>query len=87
MTLSGTQGRQLVVVPGGSWEGGREDPRLLIGRASNAEPRFLKDVRIDLGRGDVLVPEQLLDGADIVALLEQASREAMAQGVWGDPSR
>jgi hypothetical protein len=33
------------------------------------------------------VPEQLLDGADVVPVLEQVSREGMAERVWSDTFR
>ena len=41
----------------------------------------IKDVRIDLGRGDIPVPEQLLDGPDVIAHFEQMGCERMPQGV------
>jgi hypothetical protein len=36
-------------------------------------------VRIDLSRGDIPVPEQLLDGTDIAAHLQQVGCERMPQ--------
>ena len=46
---------------------------------------------VDHGRADVLVAQELLDGPEIVAGLEEVSREAVAQGVrtnWlGNPGR
>src|SRR3954469_11742598 len=48
----------------------------------------VQDVGVD-GRPDVFVAEEFLDGADVVADLEQVSREAVPQrmncGVLGDP--
>jgi len=47
-------------------------------------------VRVDHGRADVLVAQELLDRADVVTALQQVRRERMAQGVgarhFGDPS-
>ena len=38
-------------------------------------------MRVNHGSAYILMSEQLLDGADIVAVLEQVRRERMAQGV------
>ena len=56
----------------------RLDP---IDRALHAQPSAIRDVRVDHRGTDVGVPEQLLDGADIVSGLEEMSRKRMAQGV------
>src|SRR5213080_3000770 len=45
----------------------------------------LEHVRVDHGRGDVPVPQQLLDGADLGAGFEEVGREAVAQGVAARP--
>ena len=39
---------------------------------------------VDHGGLDILVPEQFLDGADVVAILEKMGGEGMAEGVRGD---
>src|SRR3954451_11977050 len=39
---------------------------------------------VDLGRGDRGVAEQLLDGPEVGAAVEQVGREGVAQGVRGD---
>ena len=39
---------------------------------------------VDHGRFDILVPQQLLDRADVVAILEQMSCEGMAKGMRGN---
>src|SRR5262245_50313129 len=44
-------------------------------------------MRVDLGRGEALVAEQLLDDAEIGPTLEQVGRERMAEGVWRDADR
>src|SRR5690606_41652080 len=62
--------------------GGRSMPRiysspgerpilLTIQRAADSVAAAVEDVGIDLGSGDVLVAEQLLDGAQVVAVLVQ----------------
>ena len=43
----------------------------MIEGTSDAEARLVEDVRIDHGSGHVLMPEQLLDGSDIIARLQQ----------------
>ena len=44
-----------------------------------------RDVRVDLGRRDIGVPEQHLHHAQVGAVIEQVGGERMAQGVRGDP--
>ena len=41
----------------------------------------VQDVRVDLRRGDVSVPEQLLNGTDVVPVFEQMRREGMTERV------
>src|SRR5664279_4944214 len=59
-----------------------------VERAAHALAATVENVRVDHRRADVLVAEQLLDGADAVAALEQMRREGVAQrvarGVLGD---
>jgi hypothetical protein len=43
-----------------------------------AKGAAVEDVGVDLGGADVLVAEELLDGADVVAGLEEMGREAVA---------
>lgn len=59
----------------------------LVEGASDAEGATVEDVRVDHGRGDVAMTEQLLDGADVVAGLEQVGREAVAEAVAGGALR
>src|SRR5690606_22704049 len=56
---------------------------LAIQRAADAVAAAVEDVGIDLRGGDILVAQQLLDGANVVALLQQVGGEGMAQGVAG----
>jgi hypothetical protein len=39
-------------------------------------------VGVDLGRGEVLVAEQLLDHAQVGTAVQEVGRERVAQGVW-----
>ena len=43
----------------------------VIERAGYAMPALLQDVGVDHGRGKILVPKQLLNGADVGAALKQ----------------
>src|SRR5256885_16685249 len=43
-----------------------------------------RHVRIDLGRREALVAEQLLDDAQVRAALEEVRRERVAEGGWRD---
>ena len=62
-----------------------------VGWALDAMPASVQDMRVDHRRLHVAMAQQLLDRADIVAGLEEVSREAVAQGVrtnWlGNPGR
>jgi hypothetical protein len=44
----------------------------------------VQDVGVDHRGGDVLVAEELLDGADVVVVLEEVRGEAVAQSVGRD---
>src|SRR4030095_496017 len=50
------------------------------GTSTRSRPA-LQHVRIDHRRADVRMPEQLLHGPDVRAILEQVSREGMTQRV------
>ena len=50
-------------------------------RAANTQPAPVDDVRVDHRRAQVRVAEQILDRADVVAVLEEVGRERMAQRV------
>ena len=52
-----------------------------IQRAAHGLAAALKDVRVDHGGLDVFVAQPLLDGADIVVILQQVRGEAMPEGV------
>ena len=56
-----------------------------VGGAADAGGASVEDVGVDHGGRHVAVPEQLLDGADVVAGFEEVGGEAVAQGVAGDP--
>ena len=45
---------------------------------------LLKDVGVDHGGGNIVVPEQLLNGADISSALQQVGSEGMPKGVGAD---
>jgi hypothetical protein len=44
-------------------------------------------MRVDLGGGHVPVPEQLLNGADVLAVFQQVCGERVAEGVGARPFR
>ena len=58
-----------------------------VERASHAAPAAVEDVRVDHGGLDAPVAEELLDGPDVVSILEQMGRERVAKGVAGDSFR
>jgi phytoene/squalene synthetase len=53
----------------------------------NALPALLKDMGVDHGRGKIVVPEQLLNGADVGAALEQVSGKGVAKCMGADVLR
>lgn len=55
--------------------------RTIIGieRTANATSTAIEDMGVDHSRAHIGVPEQLLHGADVIAILEQMGRERMAK--------
>lgn len=56
-----------------------------VERTPHAACSVLQDVRIDHGRSHVAVAEELLDGADVVAALQQVGGEGVAERMAGHP--
>ena len=52
-----------------------------VERASNARSAQAQHVRVDHRRLDIRVAQQLLDGADVVAVVEQMRSERVPQGM------
>jgi hypothetical protein len=52
-----------------------------IQRATHPPPAFIEDMSIDHRSFDILVPQQFLDSANIVAILKQVRGKAMPKGV------
>ena len=50
-----------------------------IQRTFDAQPRFLHDMGINLGRGHAFMPQQSLQGADVHPRFEHVRRKGMAQ--------
>lgn len=48
---------------------------------------FYADVGVDLGGGEAFVAEELLDGFEVGAVVEEVGCEAVAEGVGGDVGR
>jgi len=55
-----------------------------VQRTRNALASLLKDVGVDHSGGNIVVPEQLLNGADISAALQQMGREGVAKSMGAD---
>jgi hypothetical protein len=77
----------------GAWLKGRVHGRLIttagcgrvrgsgskaVRRASHAPPSSIQDMGVDHGGLDIVVAEQLLDSADVVAVLDQMRRKGMS---------
>ena len=58
----------------------------MVSGVNDLEP-FARNVGINLGGGNVAVPEQHLDDAQIRAVIEKMSRKCMSQRVGRDVSR
>ena len=56
-----------------------------VERAPYTRGPTVQHVRVDLGGGHVSVPEQLLDGSDVAAILEQVRCERVTQRVRRRP--
>jgi hypothetical protein len=56
---------------------------LKIQRAAHRQAAALQDVGVDHRRPHVLVPQQFLDGPDVVPGLEQVGGKGVPQGVRG----
>src|SRR5262245_65032691 len=54
-----------------------------IERAAYPPTAAIEDVRINHGCGHVAMPQQFLDRADVVAVLQQMGREAVAEHMAG----
>ena len=55
-----------------------------VKRGFDGEAAALEDVGVDHGGFDILVAEQFLDGADVVAILQKVGGEAVTEGMRGD---
>jgi hypothetical protein len=55
-----------------------------VGWAAHAVAASVEHVGIEHGRFQVAVPEELLDGADVVALGQEVGRKAVAKAVQRD---
>ena len=63
--------------PGSQYRGTIRPPLAVVRSvqgASDTEGHPVEDVQVDLSRADVLVAHELLDGSDVVAVLQQVSR-------------
>lgn len=58
--------------------GGQSANPRLIERALDGKP-VSGNVRVDLGRADIIVSEQLLNGSDVVVVFEQVRRKAVPE--------
>ena len=58
-----------------------------VGRAADAAPAAVQDVRVDHCRANVFVAQEFLNGTNVVAIGQQVGREGMAKGVTGDSFR
>jgi hypothetical protein len=53
----------------------------MVDRAPYTGRPAIQDMRVDLRRRDVAVPEQFLNGTDVVPVLEQVRREGMTRSI------
>jgi len=60
---------------------------LLVGMRRVPGREHLQDMGVDHGRGKIVVPEQLLNGADVGAALEQGRGKGVANGMGADGLR
>lgn len=60
---------------------GRPSSGRPVGRAEDAAAAAVEDVGVDHRRADVAMAEELLDGADVVPILQEMCGEGVAEGV------
>ncbi len=63
--------------------GSRSQVEQPVGRAADAAGPTVQNVRVDLGRGEGAVAEELLHGTDVVVGLEEVGGEGVAERVAG----
>ena len=70
------------------WETGKEGrSNAEIVQGTERPGRPVKDVGVDHGGGNIVVPEQLRNGADVGAALQQVGGEGMPEGMGADVLR
>src|SRR5262249_11458150 len=74
----------LLPVPGCGVMAGSEPASEAIERAFHPGAGLAQDVSVDHGGGNVLMPQQFLDGANVSATLEGMGREAVSKSMAGD---
>ena len=93
MRLPSREVRELVQRPAGSHTAPQPGERYLligmvvlqtVGRAYDPVPATVQDMRVDHRRAHVGMAQQLLDGADVVAVRQQLRRKRMPEGVTAD---
>jgi hypothetical protein len=94
--LQGRAGGEISIERGGSYPAGprsadqaRRSNTEVVQGAWNALAALLQDVGVDHGGGHIVVPEQLLNGADVGAALQQVGGKGMTKtfGILPVPSR
>lgn len=55
-----------------------------VERAAHGEAALVEDVGVEHRGFDVGVAKQFLDGADVIAVLQQVGGKAVAKGMWAD---
>ena len=73
---SGSRGRFVSRIPSA-----RERCVLAVEWAAYAKAAAIEDVGVDHGRAHIAMAEQLLDGADVVAVFQHVGSEGMPHGV------
>ena len=56
-----------------------------VGRRPDSPGTFVENVCVDHGGFEVAVPEEFLDGANVVAVFQKLGRKGMAEGMAGNP--
>ena len=54
-----------------------------VGRTPNTRGAAIEDMRVDHRGGDVPVPEQILDRADVIAVFQEMGGERVPEGMAG----
>jgi hypothetical protein len=80
MTPFGRGSAGHLVVSVGRTAGSKAQPLLASPEAADSQAAPVENVGVDHGRLDILMPQEFLDGTDVIMGFEEVGRKTVAQG-------